>query len=98
VATRRTADRADAREKTPAKAKQCIRPPWGNILGGEPIERQGWHFDSKVDLGEDYVQQEQYARMLRLKKHYQKRLAHREIPPIYLILLVGAQRLEPWTR
>ena len=71
VARRRTTDRADAREKTSAKAKQSLHPPWGNILGGESIERQGWHFNSRVVLGEDYVQQEQYARMLRLMKHYQ---------------------------
>ena len=45
-------------------------PPWGNILGGSPIERQLWHFDQKVEQDEEFVRHEQFSRMLLLKDHY----------------------------
>jgi hypothetical protein len=53
------------------KRKQRLRPPWGNILGGKPIERQAWFFNEKIDLGDEFVRQEQYDKMRRLATHYQ---------------------------
>jgi hypothetical protein len=53
------------------KRKQRLRPPWGNILGGKPIERQAWFFNDKIELGDEFVRQEQYDKMRRLATHYQ---------------------------
>ena len=50
------------RGKTSVQCKR--RPPWGNLLGGKPIERHVWHFEEKIDLGEEYVRRMQFLQML----------------------------------
>jgi len=50
--------------------KRRRQPPWGDILGGKPIERQTWMFGEKVEWEEQFLRNEQYSRMLRLKNHY----------------------------
>jgi hypothetical protein len=50
--------------------KRRLRPPWGNILGGKPIERQAWMFDEIIELGDELTRQLQYIKMLRLVTHY----------------------------
>jgi hypothetical protein len=56
--------------RSSAQQKRRVRPPWGDLLGGKPIERQCWYLNQKIDLGEEYVEDEKYRRMLRLKEHY----------------------------
>lgn len=70
MAVQRDAGGVGARAKGKARRKRRLRPPWGDILGGKPIERYAWSFNKKIDLGEQTVQQEQYYKMLRLKRHY----------------------------
>jgi len=53
------------------RRKRPLRPPWGNILGGKPIERQGWLFNERIDLDDEFVREQQYLKMLRLISHYQ---------------------------
>jgi len=50
--------------------KRRLGPPWGNILGGKPIERQAWMFDEKIELDDELTRQLQYIKMLRLVAHY----------------------------
>jgi hypothetical protein len=46
------------------------QPPWGNLLGGKPIERHLWTFDKKIDRHEQDLTKEQYRRMLSLVAYY----------------------------
>ena len=59
-----------ARAKGSVRRKRRPRPPWDGILGGKPIERYAWNFNEKIDLGEQWVRQLQYYKMLQLKEHY----------------------------
>jgi hypothetical protein len=70
VAVRRKAGDASARAKGNSGQSRRSRPPWGNLLGGKPIERQIWAFGKKIDRREQRVLGRQYARMLALKRHY----------------------------
>jgi hypothetical protein len=70
VAVRRKAGDASARAKGNSGQSRRSRPPWGNLLGGKPIERQIWAFVNKIDRREQRVLGRQYARMLALKRHY----------------------------
>ena len=71
VATRRRTELADVRSQGTARRKRRPHPPWGDILGGKPIERHYWHLNERLERRGDLVQQEQFLRMLRLKEHYQ---------------------------
>ena len=83
MATRRTSHRRSAARADSIRAVQAVivavkrkrqqrrRPPWGNILGGKPIESQAWFFNDKIDLGDEFVRQQQYDKMRRLATHYQ---------------------------
>ena len=62
-----TGDRT-ARPRSSGKRRQ--RPPWGDLLGGKPIERQIWMFGDRIEWGEKSLGEEQFSRMLRLKEHY----------------------------
>ena len=33
------------------RRKRSLRPPWRNLLGGKPIERQFYYFNERRDLG-----------------------------------------------
>src|SRR5271155_1866052 len=68
VATRQLKGRASAR---PNRSGKRQRPPWGDILGGKPIDRQDWYLNHKLDRSEADIQREQYWRMLLLKNYYQ---------------------------
>lgn len=50
--------------------KRSPRPPWGNLLGGKPIERQFWVFGKKIARPEQRLRARQYAKMQELKRHY----------------------------
>src|SRR4029077_4017442 len=52
VAVQRDAGGVGARAKGKARRKRRLRPPWGGLLGGKPIERQAWYFNDKLDLGD----------------------------------------------
>jgi hypothetical protein len=56
--------------RTGRSSKRRRRPPWGNILGRVPIERRGWLFDEIIELDDNPIREEQYERMLRLKRYY----------------------------
>src|SRR5262245_60970353 len=58
------------KKKAAHAAKRRRRPPWGRLLGGKPIERHGFMWGEKVDLGDERARQEQYFRMTRLLWHY----------------------------
>jgi hypothetical protein len=51
-----------------AKQKRRVRPPWGDLLGGKPIERHVWTFDKKIDR--QSLDKMQYLQMLRLMNFY----------------------------
>lgn len=51
-------------------SKRHRRPPWGNILGGVPIESRAWLFNEIIELGNEIIRKEQFERMLRLKRYY----------------------------
>jgi hypothetical protein len=51
------------------RRRRRTSPPWGNILGGKPIERHAFHFGKKIDIGEN-ARTLQFVRMLLLKRHY----------------------------
>jgi hypothetical protein len=46
------------------------RPPWGNLLGGKPIERHVWTFNKKIDRPKQDLAKEQHLRMLELVAYY----------------------------
>jgi hypothetical protein len=52
------------------KRKRRLRPPWGNILGGKPIERQNWLFNEKIEWDEEFLRTKQFSRMRRIKNYY----------------------------
>jgi hypothetical protein len=56
--------------KPASRAQRPRRPPWGDLLGGKPIERQMWMFGERTELSEQSLRSEQYLRMVRLKNHY----------------------------
>jgi hypothetical protein len=45
-------------------------PPWGDLLGGKPIERQFWVFGKKREQPEQRLRAQQYVRMRQLMSHY----------------------------
>jgi hypothetical protein len=53
-----------------SQCKRRRRPPWGDLLGGKPIERQLWILGERTEWEEESLRAEQYSLMLRLKKHY----------------------------
>jgi hypothetical protein len=50
--------------------KKKPAPPWGNILGGKPIERHEFLGDKRLDLGVPLTQEIQRLKMQRLMRHY----------------------------
>ena len=50
--------------------KRRVRPPWGDLLGGKPIERHVWTFDKKIDRHKHSLDNVQYLQMLRLMTFY----------------------------
>ena len=51
------------------KRRRRRRRPWGNLLGGKPIERSAYFGAEKVDL-EDTARLIQYEMMVSLVRHY----------------------------
>jgi hypothetical protein len=70
VAVKRDAGSVGASAKSNARRKRRLRPPWGTILGGKPIERQAWYLNKRHNVKEVDIRREQYRRMLRLKDYY----------------------------
>ena len=70
VAVRRKASDASARAKGKSEQSRRSRPPWGNLLGGKPIERQLWFFDKKIERAEIRLRNQQLLKMQRLKRYY----------------------------
>jgi hypothetical protein len=62
----------DSSERSRPRSRPGRRrqPPWGNLLGGKPIERQVWNFNQKIDRSSDDIALEQYLKMLRVKNYY----------------------------
>lgn len=56
--------------KPSLQPKRRRRPPWGDLLGGKPIERQIWIFNKKIDRDEEELAEQQFQSMLLLKAHY----------------------------
>jgi hypothetical protein len=56
--------------KNAARRKQRSRPPWGDILRKDAIERNVWGFKTKLARNELQLKEMQYSKMLRLKRHY----------------------------
>ncbi|MGB8827604.1 MAG: hypothetical protein WCD25_30165, partial [Pseudolabrys sp.] len=50
--------------------KRRVRPPWGDLLGGKPIERHVWTFDKTIDRHKHSLDNVQYLQMLRLMTFY----------------------------
>jgi hypothetical protein len=74
------------------RRKRRLRPPWRNLLGGKPIERQYFYFNEKRDIGEDHLRLMQHIRMRLLMDHYKIQGAVEAYP----IKGVGAATWLPW--
>jgi hypothetical protein len=70
VVSQRDPQGGEERPQRKWQRRRRLRPPWGNILGGEPIEREGWLFNERIDLGDEFVREQQHVKMLRLLSHY----------------------------
>jgi hypothetical protein len=60
-AARTTAEAASGKERR----RRRRAPPWGDLLGGKPIERCDFLGDNKLDLGAGFTQEMQYLKMQR---------------------------------
>jgi hypothetical protein len=65
-AARTTAEAASGKERR----RRRRAPPWGDLLGGKPIERCDFLGDNKLDLGAGFTQEMQYLKMQRLMRYY----------------------------
>jgi hypothetical protein len=62
-----------------ARRKRRPAAPWGKLLGGKPIERQGYVNNKMIDLGE-YAQVMQFVKMRTLMGHYNIEGGHETFP------------------
>ena len=70
MAVQRNASGGKKRAAEKMRRKRRLRPPWRNLIGGKPIERQYFYFDEKHDVDEQHVRLIQHIRMLQLIDHY----------------------------
>jgi hypothetical protein len=61
---------SDDQTRPRSQPGQRRRPPWGELLGGKPIERQAWILGSRIEYEESCLASQQYSRMLLLKDYY----------------------------
>jgi hypothetical protein len=92
------------RRKNPARATASTArvnergrrrtPPWGNLLGGKPIERCDFVGGKKLDLGDGFAAGMQHRKMKRLIGHYGI-VSHLPLPG-YPIAGFGDASWVPW--
>jgi hypothetical protein len=63
-------EHSDDQTRPRSQPRRRRRPPWGDLLGGKPIERQIWSLGRKIARKEDDLTQAQFQKMVVLKDHY----------------------------
>ena len=94
--TKRDAHTTAGTASNKARSKRRQSPPWGNLLGGKPIERCDFVGGKKLDLGDGFAQGMQYRKMRRLMHHFG--IVSSFPLPVYPIAGVADASWWPWYR